>query len=260
MSETLRVFLACAPGVEGLLEAELAPLAPASIESMAGGVELRAEPRTLYRALLELGLPISARLRLASFEARRFATLVREASALPWKRWLPPKASVEIRVRAKRSKLYHTAAIAERLHGVLGEALDATVAIARAEGGPEESFVLHVRLEDDRCTLSLDLVGEPMQRRGYRLQTGKAPLSEDLARALLLLSGWDQQTPLADPFCGAGTIAIEAAILARGLPPGAHRPFAIQRMPGFDAALWQQVREAALAAALPSLPFPIYAS
>jgi putative N6-adenine-specific DNA methylase len=151
-------------------------------------------------------------------------------------------------------------AIEQRLGGAV-RAPDKAAAEAEPDAGEEDSTAagalqVQVRLVDDRCTLSIDAGGAPLHRRGYRLATGKAPLREDLARALLLLSGWDRATPLVDPFCGSGTILIEADLLARRIPPGAARAFAFERAPAFDAASWQAARTAALAAAAPPAAAP----
>ncbi|MEM9071859.1 MAG: hypothetical protein AAGE52_25340, partial [Myxococcota bacterium] len=93
--------------------------------------------------------------------------------------------------------------------------------------------------------ISVDTSGEPLHRRGYRRDPGPAPLREDLARALVIASGWDRRSPLVDPMAGSGTIAIEAALLASGRAPGAKRSFAFQSAPCFDQALWTRTREAA---------------
>jgi putative N6-adenine-specific DNA methylase len=98
-----------------------------------------------------------------------------------------------------------------------------------------------VRLREDECTVSIDSSGELLHRRGYRLATAKAPLRETLAAAMLLASGWDRTSPLVDPFCGSGTIPIEAAMLALGIPPGAHRNFAFMKWPGFNEKAWGEI-------------------
>jgi len=116
-----------------------------------------------------------------------------------------------------------------------------------------------VRLVHDRCVVSIDASGALLHQRGWRKLAGKAPLRETLAAALLLAGGWDAASPLADPFCGSGTIAIEAALLARRLAPGRGRRFAFMDWPGFDAACWSRGLAEADAAALGSAP-PIRAS
>src|SRR5690606_27483884 len=113
---------------------------------------------------------------------------------------------------------------------------------------------VQIQMDHDRATLSIDTSGVPLHRRGYRLSIGKAPLREDLARALVIASGWDRASPLIDPFCGAGTIGIEAALLARSIAPGSQRSFAFERTPLLDEADWQAVRDRAASRRTPSCP------
>ena len=98
----------------------------------------------------------------------------------------------------------------------------------------------HVRLDRDRAQLSLDLAGRSLHRRGYRTETGPAPLKENLAAGLIRLSGWDGQSPLVDPCCGSGVLLIEAALMALQKAPGLHRPFALEGWADFRPELWEQ--------------------
>ncbi len=100
--------------------------------------------------------------------------------------------------------------------------------------------LLAVRMADNTCTLSLDSSGALLYRRGYRLETAKAPIRETLAAGMLLASGWDGKSPLLDPFCGAGTLAIEAAMMARGIKPGGARKFAFMDWPNYDPEIWRE--------------------
>src|SRR5690606_2711512 len=171
---------------------------------------------------------------------------------------------------------YHEAAIAERLAEAVTRAVpsapvhagaapvdDNDVAAATSRV-PPQLFI--VRVFRDRFTLSADTSGALLHRRGYRQATAKAPLRETLAAAMLLSSGWDGRAPLVDPFCGSGTIPIEAALLARRIPPGlagpghAPRRYAFQGWPDFDAALWDDVVARAREAILPATPAPILGS
>jgi putative N6-adenine-specific DNA methylase len=94
---------------------------------------------------------------------------------------------------------------------------------------------------NDQCTISIDTSGELLHRRGYRLAIAKAPLRETLAAGLVLASGWDCTSPLLDPFCGSGTIAIEAALIARQIPPGRSRNFAFMNWPDFQPEHWTKI-------------------
>jgi putative N6-adenine-specific DNA methylase len=108
-------------------------------------------------------------------------------------------------------------------------------------GSVKPPQLILVRLMSDHCTISIDSSGELLHRRGYRLVTGKAPLRETLAAGMLLASGWDKASPLLDPFCGSGTIPIEAALMAGHIPPGYRRDFAFRDWPSFDRKAWRSL-------------------
>jgi putative N6-adenine-specific DNA methylase len=121
---------------------------------------------------------------------------------------------------------------------------------------PEAQLIV-VRLFRDQCTISLDSSGELLHRRGYRQAVARAPIRENLAAAILIASGWDGASELLDPMCGSGTIPIEAALMARRIPPGWQRRFGFERWPGFDRPVWEAVRDDAAKAILPRCPGPI---
>ncbi|HYB97827.1 MAG TPA: hypothetical protein VEC57_01715 [Candidatus Limnocylindrales bacterium] len=279
--ESWPVFVACAPGLEPLLNAEITSIGGDATASsiVEGGVELHADAATLYRLHLELGLALKILVRIGTFRATGFGELERRAAALPWERWLTPPVSVLVRATCRHSRLWHSDAVAERVQGVIAEWAVASAATpcrrgrrARRRGGAESdapagttgvamanALEVQVRLMDDVCTISLDTAGELLSRRGYREAGAKAPLREDLARALVIASGWDMRSPLVDPFAGSGTIAIEADWLARRVPPGHLRRFALFEMPAFDPRLWSELRDAALQRSTIEGP-PIFAS
>jgi putative N6-adenine-specific DNA methylase len=124
----------------------------------------------------------------------------------------------------------------------------------------ESSQLILARLDHDELVISLDSSGELLHQRGYRLATAKAPLRETLAAAMLLGAGWDGSTPLIDPFCGSGTIPIEAALIARRIPPGWLRRFAFELWPGFEPAAWQRVKARAAGEILSGAPALILGS
>lgn len=236
-----------APGLEPLALAEAQALGlGASLE--AGGIAWTGDDRS--GLLANAGLRIASRvvLRLASFEARSFAELERHARRIAWGNVLRLGDAVRFRVTCKKSKLYHSDAVAQRL----ADAVMRVVPGVRAEGGSvgedeiddDEADValIVVRVMRDVCTVSADSSGALLHRRGYRLATAKAPLRETIAAGLLAASEWDGTSPLVDPLCGSGTIPIEAALQSRGIAPGAHRRFAMERWPTVPALLGDQVR------------------
>jgi putative N6-adenine-specific DNA methylase len=249
------------PGLEALTAAELNALGLAPDETEPGGVSFTTDALGLARANLELRTASRVLVRRARFTARALAELERKAAALAWSAWLPRTVPLRIRVTSHKSKLYHQKAIAERLARAAGLPLapPAPGEDEEQEAPPEQQLVV-VRVLRDEFTVSVDSSGDHLHRRGYRLATAKAPLRETLAAALVLASGWDPAQPFTDPFAGSGTIAIEAALLARRIPPGLGRRFAFEAWPGWDPAALPALRATLEAGVLPRSPAPILAS
>jgi putative N6-adenine-specific DNA methylase len=225
--------------LEPVLAEEISRFAVPAAEP--GGVAWEGE--TLMEALLHLATASRVLVRIGEIEARDFATLVAKAKRLPWAQYLA-HLTPKFAITCKKCRLFHTGAIAERLVTAMG---------GITEGRPEVRVV--VRGEADRFQVSVDAGGEPMHRRGDRAEQGKAPLRETLAAGIVRLAKWDPATPLVDPTCGAGTIPLEAARMARGRAPGARREFAAQRFAGWDAARWDSlVAAAARAERTPAAP------
>ena len=237
-------FLAvCAPGLEPFLAQEITGLgfgASRDPPAISGGIEFVGHLHDLYRANLWLRTASRIITRLGAFYAAAFPELVRKASRLPWECYLAPGQPVALRVTCVKSRLYHSGAVAERVTRAMGERLGQLPAVRKPDEDAEENppQLIIVRLADDRCTISVDSSGALLHRRGYRLATAKAPLRETLAAGMLIASGWDMASPLLDPFCGSGTIPIEAALMARNIAPGRARHFAFMDWPNFDAQMW----------------------
>jgi len=234
-------FAVTAPGLEQFTARELTDLGllsvPAAQAVSPGGVAFKGDLPALYRANLHLRTTSRILARLGTFfYATTYPELQKHASRLPWERSLTPGQPIVLRVTCHQSKLYNSEAVARNvsagLQERLGQACPIVKADEEADGHPPQLIL--VRLVDDKCTISVDSSGELLHKRGYRLAVAKAPLRETLAAALLMASGWDQSAALIDPFCGSGTIPIEAALMRLGLPPGLNRRFAFMDWPGYE--------------------------
>jgi putative N6-adenine-specific DNA methylase len=262
-AERFDLFAVCAPGLEALLEAEMRALGLDVGARDIGGVAFAGGSSALYRANLWLRTATRVIARVGEFHARLFDELERHAKRLEWSRFLFGGQPVRLRVSTGKSRLYHSGAVADRIADAMRKATGASPAIADGTDDDEEAGdtpLVVVRLFRDQCTVSIDTSGALLHRRGYRLATAKAPLRETLGAALLLASGWDPAAPLLDPLCGAGTIPIEAALLARRIPPGLARPFAFMSWPAFHAPTWERALDEARAQILPAAPAPILGS
>jgi putative N6-adenine-specific DNA methylase len=259
-------FAVTAPGLEPICAGEAAALGvrPKILE---GGVAWRGSMESVARANLWLRTASRILLRVAEFKASAFFELELAARRVAWDRFLAPGSTVRFRVTCRKSKLYHSAAVAQRLADAVTRRMpgvkfetkkSADAEDDDAESGPAQVFV--VRLVHDVCTVSADTSGELLHRRGYRQQLAKAPLRETIAAAMLLAADWPGDVPLIDPMCGSGTIAIEAARIARRIAPGRDREFAFHAWPDFDAAEWTKLVEGARAGELPRSAAPIAAA
>lgn len=255
---TRSFFATTAPGLEEFTAQELRSLGISRTvaentvmtqpEAEKGGIAFDGSLAELYRANLHLRTASRILLRVADFRAIGFTELRKKAGRVAWEQYLSPGQSVNLRVSCHKSRLYHSSAVAERIAGAIGDRLGLVPPVISAKDEDEtqgQAQVILVRLLHDQCTISMDSSGELLHRRGYRQAVAKAPLRETLAAGLLFASGWDQNAPLLDPFCGSGSIPIEAALQARNIPPGLKRSFAFKNWQDFDQKLWQSILEEA---------------
>ncbi len=254
------LFAVTAPGL-GLLAAQELQKLNLSPQVEPGGVSFKADLDGLYSANLHLRTASRILARLGQFfYATTFAELRDKASRLPWERFLKPGQPVSIRVTCQKSKLMHSDAVAERIVGAIYDRLGKESPLKKT--GDEESDsvaqLIVVRVAKDQVMVSMDSSGELLHKRGYRLAVAKAPLRETLAAAILMAAKWDSNSPIIDPFCGSGTICIEAAQIALGIPPGINRRFAFMEWPGYSEERWESLHSAALAPKM--IDFPIYGS
>ncbi len=262
----LELFAVTQPGLEDICAAELAEIGLGPGTVVPGGITFTGEATALATANLRLSVATRVLVRLGEFRAPGFPELHARAARLPWEQFLAGHTTPRLcfHVSAAKSRLYHTAGIAERVARGLGERLGVVPEVVapgedrdEAEGDElaeaRPTTAIYVRLDHDRCTVSVDSSGDPLHRRGYRLALARAPLRPTLAAAMLRACGWQPGQPLLDPMCGSGTIVLEAARRALGRAPGGDRSFAFLRWPGLAGA-------AALAQARGDLPPPTTSS
>ena len=251
-------FVITAPGLERLAVDELKALGRGDAHAVEGGATFAATRQTLYEANLHLRTASRVVVRAAEFTAKAFHELERRASKVPWEAFISPSPGVSLRVTCRKSRLYHSDAVAERVASAIMSRVTG-VHLATAESDAASQLIL-VRLLHDRCTISIDSSGALLHLRGYRQALAKAPLRETLAAAMLVASGWKGDTSLIDPMCGSGTIPIEGALIAQRIAPGLGRRFAFEHWPDFDSRLWDDVVSAAKSRVIAAAPAPIKGS
>jgi len=243
---TFKMFAVSQPGLEHITAQELQALGISCTASQ-GGAEFSGGLHDLYTASLWLRSANRILVRVGSFRITELSEVAQRFARYPWELYGIGRESgitPRIRVTSHKSRLYHTGAVAER----------ALSGIERRSGpfqieldSPQEPYLVVIRIVRDRCTVSIDSSGQPLHMRGYRVKGVRAPLRENIAAALLLMSGWAPGMPLIDPFCGSGTIAIEAAMISSGIPPGQGRRFAFMNWKNFNADLWDRLLNQAAA-------------
>lgn len=229
-SRRLTIAVVCTPGLEAVCGEEMAALGLKPKPAGPGVLEAMATHRQLYAANVWLRTANRVLVRVATFRATDFVHLQDHAAGIDWSQWVPAGHAPSFRISSNQSKLYHTKAIAQRLH---------QVSIPPSIGEPEQGFV--VRIDRNTVTISADSSGPSLYLRPWRQELVAAPLRPTMAAALLSLSGWQPAEALVDPFCGSGTIGLEAALIRAGLPPGGEREFAFHQWPSFDPGSWASV-------------------
>jgi len=246
----LQLFLPCAAGVEGFLADEvhrLTGLAGDDLLTGRGGITLRASWRDAMRINLHSRLAQRVLVQLSHTPYRAEQDLYEAASAVAWEIWFTNKETFKVEVTAQHSPL-------KSLNFAGLKIKDAVADRFRNKSGERPSVDTqwpHVRiyahLTSDHATLYIDTSGEPLFKRGWREDKGEAPLKETLAAAMIAASGWDATTPLYDPCCGSGTIAIEAAQVACNIAPGLLRRFGFERLLPYQPHVWKALWEEAKA-------------
>jgi putative N6-adenine-specific DNA methylase len=243
-------------GLESVVRAEVQDLGIRTTRVEDRRVFFEASPREIARCNLWLRTADRLLVILAQFPAVDFDSLYEGVRSAPWRDWLTPAASVNVEAVSVKSRL----SAVPSLQSVTRKAIADTVSPSSrmAETGPRYDVRLDLRA--DAATVSLDTTGPGLHKRGYRRHAGEAPLRENLAAALVLLSRWDPSRPFADPVCGSGTIAIEAALAAARIAPGIGRKFAAEEWPAFPSSAWREERVSAAEARVRDLQVSIIAS
>ncbi len=245
MSHLLDYFVTTAKGLEAVLADELRTLGIAADTPGSGGVRFRGNRADGYRACLWLRTANRVLQPLATFPCQSAEELYLGVRGIAWETLLTPQMTLAVDANLRNSKLTHSHASALKAKDAIVDRLRDHYGTRPDIDPASPDLPVNLHLVDNQCTVSIDLAGEGLHRRGYRQERTVAPLRETLAAGVLLLSGWDGETPLVDPMCGSGTLVIEAALLATRTAPGLGRDFAFQKWPDFEARSWQALRDEA---------------
>ena len=232
-------------GLEGLCAEELRRLGLPEVKAENGRVGCKARPADIPRVNLNLRTGERVLLVVGRYHAADFEALFEGAKALPWEEFIPREGAFPVKGHSLNSQLHALPAIQSVLKKALAARLGQKYGMDTL---PETGALYQVQfsLMHDEITLMLDTTGAGLHKRGYRAVGVIAPLRETLAAAMVLLSRYRGKDPFCDPFCGSGTIAIEAALIAKNRAPGLNRAFSAQRWKWLDSGLWLQAADEAM--------------
>lgn len=233
-------------GLEALVAKELKELGYEDLVTENGRVLFAGDEMDIAIANTYLRCADRVLINMGQFQAKSFEDLFQGVLALPWEDLMPQNAIMHVNGKSVKSSLHSVPDCQSITKKAIIQAMERRFAGPFPEDGPY--YKIEVALLKDEVTLSVDTSGAGLHKRGYRKDSGAAPLKETLAAALVYLSGWRGEGPLLDPTCGSGTILIEAARLAMNYPPGLDRTFACEEWPNFLAEdPFPSVREGAKA-------------
>lgn len=247
MSGPLKITLKTLFGLEGVLQEELNELGYNNTKLLNRAVQVEGTWRDVYFLNLHIRCSISILVEIATFRIKQEQDLYKQAKKINWTNYFTDDKAFAIKGVVLSKLFNHTQfpflvlkdAIVDVFREELGERPD--VDLKR----PDVLFDLYIN--NDWVTVSLNTSGMPLYQRGYREDVGEAPMNEVLAAGLIRLTKWDKQTPLIDPFCGSGTILIEAALYATGIPSTIERKnYAFQNFKNYDKQLWNEIYTTAL--------------
>lgn len=262
-------FAPCPPGLETVLAQELNRLKLKAVKAARAGVSFQADMQAIMRVNLHSRIALRVLIEVVSSSYETEQDIFELALETPWEVWFGYQQTIRVDITAHKSPLTSLKLCALKVKDAICDRLRSQEGDRPSVDTVAPDVRIYVHLEGQQVLLYLDTSGESLFKRGWRLDKGEAPLRENLAAGLLALSGWmgadqsEQASPggtLYDPFCGSGTIAIEAALYALGVPAGINRQFGFGNLRIYAADTWNQLVEEALSNILPSLPYPIYAS
>jgi len=238
-------FATCPRGLEAGLAAEVTALGAQYVTPTDGGVGFSGELELAYHANLESRLASRILWRVAHGRCRSEDELYALANKVQWERLFHVDRTLRVDVTGTRSPLQSLEFATLRVKDAVCDRFRAVSGIRPSVEKERPDVRVHAFLTEREGTLYLDTSGEALFKRGYRREADAAPLRENLAAGLILLSGWTPGTPFLDPMCGSGTIAIEAALIAADRAPGLARTFGFQKLSWYDGPAWQRIRQRA---------------
>ncbi|WP_071461231.1 THUMP domain-containing class I SAM-dependent RNA methyltransferase [Bacillus massilinigeriensis] len=239
--KSYELIATAAMGLEAIVAKEVRALGyECEVEN--GKVTYKGDERAIARSNLWLRTADRIKIKAGEFKAYSFDELFEKTKAIPWENYLPVDAEFPVSGKSQKSKLFSVPDCQAIVKKAIVERLKKHY---KKDSWLEESgslFKIEVSLVKDKAILTIDTSGNGLHKRGYRVGQGEAPLKETLAAALVLLTNWTPDRSFADPFCGSGTIPIEAALIGQNIAPGFNREFVSESWAWMPKAVWDEAR------------------
>ncbi|WP_049226193.1 THUMP domain-containing class I SAM-dependent RNA methyltransferase [Neisseria sicca] len=242
---TYSLFVTCPRGLEAPLSQELEQIKCQDIRAVDGGVACKGGMEQVYRINLHSRTASRVLLRLTKSGYRNEQDIYKVAKNIRWTDWFDLEQTFKVKVEGKRAQVKSLDFVGLKIKDAVCDVFRDACGARPNVGKIRPDIRIHAFIDERDIQIFIDTSGEALFKRGYRQDTGEAPMRENLAAGLLLLAGYDGSQPFQDPFCGSGTIVIEAAWIATRRAPGLMRRFGFEKLKNFDAALWKKLQHEA---------------
>ena len=242
---TYSLFVTCPRGLEAPLSQELEQFKCQDIRAVDGGVACKGGMEQVYRINLHSRTASRVLLRLTKSGYRNEQDIYKAAKNIRWTDWFDLEQTFKVKVEGKRAQVKSLDFVGLKIKDAVCDVFRDACGARPSVGKIRPDIRIHAFIDERDIQIFIDTSGEALFKRGYRQDTGEAPMRENLAAGLLLLAGYDGTQPFQDPFCGSGTIVIEAAWIATRRAPGLMRRFGFEKLKNFDAALWKKLQHEA---------------
>ena len=242
---TYSLFVTCPRGLEAPLSQELEQIKCQDIRAVDGGVACKGGMEQVYRINLHSRTASRVLLRLTKSGYRNEQDIYKVAKNIRWTDWFDLEQTFKVKVEGKRAQVKSLDFVGLKIKDAVCDVFRDACGARPSVGKIRPDIRIHAFIDERDIQIFIDTSGEALFKRGYRQDTGEAPMRENLAAGLLLLAGYDGTQPFQDPFCGSGTIVIEAAWIATRRAPGLMRRFGFEKLKNFDAALWKKLQHEA---------------
>ena len=234
-------------GLEDVLAKELLQLGAQDIKTLRRAVKFKGDLGFMYKANLSLRTAVRIIKPIKNFKVRNEDQLYRELRNIDWEQYMSIDDNFAVDSFVNSPHFKHSLYVALKTKDAIVDQFRDKFGMRPDVDLDHPNLRINVHITDETCTLSIDSSGKSLHKRGYRLETNEAPISEALAAGLILLSGWDKKSHFVDGMCGSGTFLVEAAMIGANIPANINREhFAFQDWPDYDEVLWKLIRSSQL--------------